>query len=62
MSLLKNNKLEPLKLFSMKKFLALTLMGLMLTVVLASCGSSKGGHCDAYGSVDQVESTDLAAL
>ena len=46
----------------MKKFLTLTLMGLMLAVVLASCGSSKGGHCDAYGSVDQVENTDLAAL
>jgi len=46
----------------MKKFLTLTLMGLMLSVVLASCGSSKGGHCDAYGSVDQVENSDLAAL
>ena len=37
-------------------------MGLVLTVVLAACGSSKGGHCDAYGSVDQVENSDLAAL
>ena len=49
----------------MKKFLALTLMGLMLTAVLAACGSSKGGHCDAYGSVDhndQVENSDLASL
>ena len=46
----------------MKKFLALTLMGLMLSVVLVSCGSSKGGHCDAYGNVDQVESTDLTKL
>jgi len=46
----------------MKKFLALTFLGLMLTVVLAACGSSKGGHCDAYGSVDQVENSDLASL
>lgn len=46
----------------MKKVLALTLMGLMLTVVLAACGSSKGGHCDAYGSVDQIENSDLAEL
>ena len=49
----------------MKKVLTLTLIGLMLTVVLAACGSSKGGHCDAYGSVDhadQVENSDLAAL
>ncbi len=47
----------------MKKYLALTLMGLMLTAVLAACGSSKGGHCDAYGSVDvEVEHDDMAAL
>lgn len=44
----------------MKRILALTLMGFGLTVVLAACGSSQGGHCDAYGSIDQVESTDLA--
>ncbi|MCH2224045.1 MAG: hypothetical protein MK066_04695 [Crocinitomicaceae bacterium] len=48
----------------MKKVFAIALLGLMFTVVLASCGSSKGGHCDAYGSVDTVdtENTDLAAL
>jgi len=46
----------------MKKFLALTLTGLILTAVLAACGSAKGGHCDAYGSVDQIEKTDLASL
>lgn len=48
----------------MKRVLALTLLGLMFTVVLASCGSSKGGHCDAYGNVDteQTEDMDLAAL
>lgn len=46
----------------MKKFLALTLMGLMLTAVVAACGSSKGGHCDAYGSIDQTENNELASL
>ena len=46
----------------MKKFLALTIMGLVLTAVVSACGSSKGGHCDAYGSVDQVENTDMASL
>ncbi len=49
----------------MKRLLALTLMGLMLTVVFAACGSSKGGNCDAYGktpAADQVENTDLASL
>lgn len=34
----------------MKKVLALSLFGLILSVVLMSCGSSKGGHCDAYGN------------
>ncbi len=47
----------------MKRILALTLMGLMFTVILASCGSSQGGHCDAYGNVDNVEmENDMAAL
>lgn len=53
-----------LKSDTMKRLLALTLMGLMLTVVFAACGSSKGGHCEAYGHVpaaDQVENTDLAS-
>lgn len=48
----------------MKRLLALTLMGLMLTVVFAACGSSKGGHCEAYGkapAADQVEEGDLAS-
>ena len=45
----------------MKRILALTLMGLGLSVLVAACGSSQGGHCDAYGSLDQVNSTDLAA-
>ena len=48
----------------MKRILAFALLGLMFTAVLAACGSSKGGHCDAYGSVDTVEAenTDLASL
>lgn len=46
----------------MKKLLTLAFVGLVLSVVFASCGSSQGGHCDAYGSIDQVENEDLAAL
>ena len=46
----------------MKKKLALTLTGLMLTAVLTACGAAKGGHCDAYGSVDQIENADMASL
>lgn len=44
----------------MKRILALTLVGLSITLVLAACGSSKGGHCDAYGSLDNTQNTDLA--
>lgn len=45
----------------MKRILTLTIIGLVFSVLLASCGSSKGGHCDAYGSVKQLENTDLAS-
>lgn len=44
----------------MKKVLTLALV-VMSLVVLASCGSSQGGHCDAYGSIDNVNSSDLAS-
>jgi len=47
----------------MKRVLALTLTGLMFTALLAACGSSKGGHCDAYGnshaSTNTVDSADI---
>ena len=45
----------------MKKLLTLGLAGMVLTLALAACKSSKGGHCDAYGSADQVNKTDLAS-
>ncbi|MFN5912526.1 MAG: hypothetical protein ACK45H_14385 [Bacteroidota bacterium] len=45
----------------MKKLLTLVLVGMVLTLTFAACKSSKGGHCDAYGSVDTVEETDLAS-
>lgn len=37
------------------------LVGMLLTLATAACKSTKGGHCDAYGSVDQVENSDLAS-
>jgi len=47
----------------MKRILALALLGVAFTAVLASCGSSQGGHCDAYGNVDTVEmENDMASL
>ena len=39
----------------MRKLMALTLVGIGMLVVLNSCGSSRGGHCDAYGKVDVTE-------
>lgn len=47
----------------MKRVLAFTLLGLMATMVISSCGSSQGGHCDAYGnksgSVEKVDANQL---
>ena len=45
----------------MKKILTLTILSVVFSLALASCGSSKGGHCDAYSSVQQVENADLAS-
>ena len=46
-----------------KRVLAFTFLGMMLAAVTVSCGSSKGGHCDAYGnksgSVEKVDDTQL---
>jgi hypothetical protein len=44
----------------MKKVLTLTLIGLLSAFVIASCGTKKKGSCDAYGSIDKVENSDLA--
>ena len=33
-----------------KRVLAFAFLGLMVAAVSASCGSSQGGHCDAYGN------------
>lgn len=45
----------------MKKFLALAFLGIFVATLISSCGS-KGGHCDAYGSVDTIEQDgDLAS-
>lgn len=45
----------------MKRLLALTFMGLMLSAVFAACGSSRGQHnCDAYGKAPAADQVDLA--
>lgn len=47
----------------MKKAMAFAFLGMMLTATLVACGSSKGGHCDAYGnksgSVENVDNSQL---
>lgn len=47
----------------MKRVMVFAFLGLILTAVVASCGSSKGGHCDAYGnksgSVEKVNDSQL---
>ncbi len=45
----------------MKKLLTLVLVGMVLSMAFTACKSSKGGHCDAYGSIDQLENNDLAS-
>ncbi|MCE2711800.1 MAG: hypothetical protein LW688_04590 [Cryomorphaceae bacterium] len=45
----------------MKKLLTLTLVGFAVALVMASCKSSSGGHCDAYGSLDQTTKSDVAS-
>jgi hypothetical protein len=45
----------------MKKILTLTLVGMFLSLIMTACGSSKGQPCDAYGSVNHVENSDLAS-
>jgi len=45
----------------MKRIFALTIIGLALSAVISSCGSSNTGHCDAYGRIDNTQNTDLAS-
>jgi hypothetical protein len=45
----------------MKKLLTLTLLGMFTLFAFASCKSSSGEHCDAYGSVKQVSQSDVAS-
>jgi hypothetical protein len=40
----------------MKKVIAPFVIGIILTVALASCGSAQHGNCEAYGG-DAVSST-----
>jgi hypothetical protein len=52
-----NNK----KQLIMKRNFTLVLTLAVVALVLASCGSGRTASCDAYGSVQQTESSDLAS-
>lgn len=43
----------------MKKVVSIAFLGLILTAVLASCGSAQHGHCDAYGDASINTPTEL---
>lgn len=45
----------------MKKFFTITILGALLSLFVASCSTSTAGHCDAYGSTNQVPQTDVAS-
>ena len=46
--------------------MTLALSGLMLTALLAACGSTGSGHCEAYGgdapNTNQVDQLDIKFL
>jgi hypothetical protein len=44
----------------MKNFSTLTIVGMIVILVMASCKASSGGHCDAYGKLEQINRSDLA--
>jgi hypothetical protein len=46
------------KTYNMKRVAILTLLTLVLTAGLMACGGARGGHCDAYGSIDNVVNAD----
>jgi hypothetical protein len=44
----------------MKNKFSIILIIAFVTVFLASCGAKKSANCDAYGSIKQIENSDLA--
>lgn len=45
----------------MKKVLTITLTALFFVVILSSCGTKKGGNCDAYGYNNAADTQELAS-
>jgi hypothetical protein len=45
----------------MKTKITLILSAVVASIVMASCGGGRIASCDAYGSVQTTESSDLAS-
>lgn len=45
----------------MNKFLTFTILGAILSLLIASCSTTTAGHCDAYGSIHSAPKSDLAS-
>ena len=44
----------------MKNKFSIILITAFVSVILASCGAKKSANCDAYGSIQEIENSDLA--
>ncbi len=42
--------------------MTLATVGIVFATIMASCGGSKGGHCDAYGHVNTQEQTEVTSV
>ena len=49
-----------LKQTTMKIFLTLTIVWMFVALAMTACKTSKGS-CEAYGSIETVDNTDLAS-
>jgi hypothetical protein len=45
----------------MKNSLTLIILGMLVFLVMASCKTSSGEHCDAYGKLEQMNHSDIAS-
>lgn len=44
----------------MKNKFSIILIIAFVSIILASCGAKKSANCDAYGSIQEIENSDLA--
>ena len=54
-------KPQTTKQTTMKTKFTLLICAAVVSVILASCGAGRTASCDAYGSIQQTENSDLAS-